>query len=46
MQNDWFSQVSADIFISHSHNDKDVANTFAGWLYMICYSVSTISERI
>lgn len=33
IQNSWFPQVSADIFISHSHDDEDLANAFAGWLY-------------
>ena len=33
IQSDWFPQVSADIFISHSHDDEDLANAFAGWLY-------------
>ena len=33
IQSDWFPQISADIFISHSHDDKDLANAFAGWLY-------------
>ena len=33
IQIDWFPQISADIFISHSHDDEDLANAFAGWLY-------------
>lgn len=33
IQSDWFPQISADIFISHSHADKKLANAFAGWLY-------------
>lgn len=35
VQSDWFPQVDADIFISHSHEDKDLANAFAGWLYTV-----------
>lgn len=32
MSRDWFPEVNADVFISHSHKDiKDVV-TFAGWL--------------
>ena len=33
MQDNWFPQIEADIFISHSHADTDVAIGFAGWLY-------------
>lgn len=33
MQKNWFPQVNADVFISHSHQDKELAITFAGWLY-------------
>lgn len=33
IQNEWFSEVQADIFISHSHRDEDLANALAGWLY-------------
>ncbi len=32
MQANWFPQIKADIFISHSHNDKDFAISLAGWL--------------
>lgn len=32
MQEDWFPQVNADIFISHSHSDRDNAICLAGWL--------------
>ncbi|WP_379090724.1 hypothetical protein [Pedobacter sp. UC225_65] len=28
----WFPQVEADVFISHSHADKDLAIALAGWL--------------
>lgn len=33
IQNNCFPEVDADIFISHSHNDKDLANALAGWLF-------------
>lgn len=33
MQEDWFPQVNADIFISHSHSDKRLATALAGWLH-------------
>jgi hypothetical protein len=32
IQNDWFPQINADIFISHSHADKEKAIALAGWL--------------
>lgn len=32
MREDWFPQVDADIFISHSHKDEGKAIALAGWL--------------
>jgi hypothetical protein len=32
MQSNWFPQIEADIFISHSHRDVKTAITLAGWL--------------
>ena len=32
IQNDWFPEINADIFISHSHSDRDLANGIAGWI--------------
>lgn len=32
LQKDWFPQVDADIFISHSHKDIELAQGLAGWL--------------
>ncbi|UPA31751.1 hypothetical protein L0P85_06335 [Terrisporobacter glycolicus] len=32
LQNDWFPEVEADIFISHSHKDIALAQGLAGWL--------------
>ena len=32
IQEKWFSQVNCDVFISHSHQDEDLAIAFAGWL--------------
>jgi hypothetical protein len=33
LQEHWFPQVHADVFISHSHNDLNVATALAGWLF-------------
>lgn len=33
MQESWFPQTHADIFISHSHQDQSLAISIAGWLY-------------
>ncbi|MFD1631105.1 hypothetical protein [Pseudopedobacter beijingensis] len=35
MQSNWFPQVKADIFISHSHRDEKRAIALAGWLYKV-----------
>ncbi|WP_204117347.1 hypothetical protein [Paraburkholderia sp. C35] len=32
IQGDWFGQVDAEVFISHSHSDLDLALSVAGWL--------------
>ncbi len=32
LQNNWFPEVNADIFLSHSHADEKLAITLAGWL--------------
>lgn len=32
MQANWFPQIKADVFISHSHKDKELALALAGWL--------------
>ncbi len=34
IQNEWFPQIEADIFISHSHADEKLACVLAGWLYI------------
>jgi hypothetical protein len=32
IQNAWFPQIDAEVFISHSHADKEMAMMLAGWL--------------
>jgi hypothetical protein len=32
MQANWFPQISADVFISHSHKDENLAIAFSQWL--------------
>lgn len=32
LQEDWFSTIPVDVFISHSHKDLDIAISLAGWL--------------
>lgn len=29
----WFPQIEADVFISHSHKDEEMAKILAGWLF-------------
>jgi hypothetical protein len=33
VKGDWFGQVKADVFISHSHRDEAIAIGMAGWLH-------------
>ena len=33
MQENWFPQIKADVFISHSHQDKELALGLVGWLH-------------
>jgi len=28
----WFKEIQSDVFISHSHNDEELASVFSGWL--------------
>ncbi|MFQ7256657.1 hypothetical protein [Intestinibacter bartlettii] len=30
---DWFPNIKSNIFLSHSHNDEDLAIKLSGWLY-------------
>lgn len=33
LQEEWFPSVKSNVFISHSHNDEDLAIGLAGWLH-------------
>ena len=33
IQNEWFPEIEADIFISHAHVDERLACALAGWIY-------------
>lgn len=33
IQNDWFPNIKADIFISHSHKDEELATKLGNWLF-------------
>lgn len=33
IQKDWFPEIECDIFISHSHDDRELALGLAGWLF-------------
>ena len=33
IQNEWFPEIEADIFISHAHVDKRLACALAGWIH-------------
>lgn len=33
LQADWFPQINSHVFISHSHDDRDLAISLAGWIY-------------
>lgn len=35
MKENWFPQIQADIFISHSHQDKALACDLSKWMYLI-----------
>lgn len=46
MQENWFPQIEADIFISHSHQDEGLAIALAGWLYEKFRLVSFIDSCV
>lgn len=46
IQNDWFPEINAHVFISHSHADIELAKRFAGWLYQRFGIVSFIDSCV
>jgi len=46
MQNNWFPEIEANIFISHSHTDEDLAKGLAGFLYRRFGLVSFIDSCV
>lgn len=53
IQNEWFPEIEADIFISHSHNDEELACVLAGWIFdtfgLTCFIDSNVwghSEKL
>lgn len=46
MKANWFPQINADIFISHSHEDEQLAIALARWLYEKFRLVSFIDSCI
>jgi len=46
LENDWFGEIQADIFISHSHIDEKSAVALAGYIYkkhgLVCFIDSCI----
>lgn len=44
--NEWFPKVKCNVFISHSHGDKRLANAFAGWLYKKFKITSFIDSNV
>lgn len=36
VQNEWFPEVKASVFLSHSHEDERLAVSLAGWLHEEC----------
>ena len=46
LSKEWFPEIEADVFISHSHKDMDTAIELAGWLYekqkIVCFIDSCV----
>ncbi len=46
IQSNWFPQIDAHIFISHSHDDKDMAIALSGWLWRNFHIKSFVDSMI
>ena len=46
LEEDWFPSIDANLFISHSHKDQDLAIALAGWLYQIFGITSFIDSCV
>lgn len=46
IQEDWFPEVKADIFLSHSHKNEKLIISLAGWLYEVFGLKSFVDSSI
>lgn len=46
LSDEWFQKIQSDIFISHSHNDENLAYALAGWLKDTFGTVPKIRYKI
>ena len=46
IEEDWFPSIDADVFISHSHRDQELAIGFAGWLHELFGITSFIDSCV
>lgn len=46
LEKEWFPQIKADVFISHSHKDEDLAIALAGYLYNNYNLISFIDSLV
>lgn len=46
IQNDWFGQVKADIFLSHAHRDEKLVVSLAGWFKEECNVQAFVDSHI
>lgn len=46
IEDDWFPSIDVDVFISHSHQDQELAIGFAGWLHELFGITSFIDSCV